>query len=188
MDTVEDICRSCHDCVDLTAQYRSNSPSRVTMASDGSLVLHIRTDSISQVLCIASQNRLLGTSTPISVHRRSRSSLRRALVATLTPSRQSYVKQKKPHDVSQLVPTSIIDRKRQQKREPTTLQQGTGNGMKPILCSETIVVGAMRVRSQGAPNDPRTCWRQKERKESLQYHHNHICNQGMIIVYNVQRW
>ena len=89
------------------------------MVSDGSLLLHICTDNISPEPCIASQNKLLGTSSPIGVHWWSRSSLGRALAVTLA-SHQSYVKQKKPHDVSHLAPTSTLDRKGDGKRACNT--------------------------------------------------------------------
>lgn len=62
------------------------------------------------------------------------------------------------------------------KKESTTLEQGTRNGEEPILCPETIVVGATPVRPQEAPNDPKTRWRQKGRKERKQHHHNSTYN------------
>ena len=143
------------------------------MASDGSLVLHIHADSISPVLCIVSQNRLLGTSAPIGVHWWSRSSLCQALAVTLEPSHQSYIMQKKPHDASHLVPINKVDKKGDEKRAcNTAIGNRKWSGANPKLPNHCCGRHACRV-PKGA-QWPKTHWRQKEQKESLQHHDNHI--------------
>ena len=146
MDTIKDTRHPHHDRVDLAAQCKTISPSCITMVLDGSLVLHICTDSISPIPCITSQERLLGTSVITSVQWWSRSSLHRALMVTLAPSHQ-ITSSRKSRTMLVISCQPTYSTERATKQETGRLEQGTGNEVEPILSSKTIVVGATRVRS-----------------------------------------